>query len=128
MNDRLFFGALTLVLAWASSAFGQKSLEKIYLDSIRVQYVAKGDGEIHIEMKGNFPTPAYSFHHCEVKVQKDTITVVPYAEVDRGKIVAQVVVPFRQGWVVKSVRPGKYVVRVVGRTRTLEERVKVKRR
>ncbi|MFQ5676926.1 MAG: hypothetical protein ACE5G1_13600 [bacterium] len=90
-------------------------LEKIYVDEIDSKGTVAGSEKLDLTIRGNLPSPAYTFERFDVKVDGKTIKVTPLARYDSSKLVAQMLVPFENICTVENLKAGTYEVRVYGR-------------
>lgn len=104
-------------------------LEKIYVDEVDSKGAVARTEKLELTIKGNLPSPAYTFERFDVKVDGKTITVTPLAKHDSSKLVAQVLVPFDNVCTVENLKAGTYEVRVYGRGDKVVrfKKIKVKR-
>lgn len=79
-----------------------------------------------IQVTGHLPNPAYQLDHLAINVRGKVIEVTPLAQHDPGKIVAQMLVPFTDSVEVEVPEAGEYTVRVLGRSQTVETKIKVR--
>ncbi|MFQ5769227.1 MAG: hypothetical protein ACE5HX_01725 [bacterium] len=89
--------------------------EKIYVESVDSRVVLSKLDELEVKIKGNLPSPAYTFDRFDVKVSKNVIEITPMAKHDPYKIVTQVLVPFEEVCKVRNLKPGNYEIKVMGR-------------
>jgi hypothetical protein len=101
------------------------NLQKVYVDAppAAVKIVGR---KATIQVSGHLPNPAYKLDHLAVNVRGKVIEVTPLAQHDPGKIVAQMLVPFTDSVEVEVPEAGEYTVRVLGRSQTVEAKLKVK--
>ena len=104
------------------------SLQKIYIDAVEPQQLLGAADQLNVKVQGNLPNPSYTFDRFDVVVKKNLIEITPLAKHDTDKIVMQVLVPFEQVCEVKNLKPGKYEIKVIGRSESVvsKERVEVK--
>ena len=102
----------------------RSNLQQVYVDAPPA--VAKIVGrKATIQVSGHLPNPAYTLDHLAVNVRGKIIEVTPLAQRDPGKIVAQMLVPFTDSVEVEVPEAGEYTVRVLGRSQTVETKLKV---
>jgi hypothetical protein len=103
----------------------RSNLQQVYVDAPPA--IAKIVGrKATIQVSGHLPNPAYKLDHLAVSVRGKIIEVTPLAQHDPGKIVAQMLVPFTDSIEVEVPEPGEYTVRVLGRSQTVEAKLKVR--
>ncbi|MFQ6114138.1 MAG: hypothetical protein ACE5NG_08615 [bacterium] len=103
-------------------------LRKIYVETVESKNLITEAEELEVTVRGNLPSPAYTFDHFDVQVKGNVIEITPLAKHDPNKIVAQVLVPFEEVCRVKNLKPGNYQVKVNSRVETVkvEKLVRVK--
>lgn len=102
----------------------RSDLQQVYIDTPPT--ISKIAGrKATIQVSGQLPNPAYKFDHLAVKVRGKVIEVTPLAQHDPSKIVAQMLVPFTDSVEVEVPEAGEYTVRVLGRSQTVEAKLKV---
>ncbi len=100
------------------------NLQQVYIDA--PPKTAKIVGRrATIQVSGHLPNPAYKLDHLAVNVRGKVIEVTPLAQHDPEKIVAQMLVPFTDSVEVDVPEAGEYTVRVLGRSQTVETKLKV---
>lgn len=95
-------------------------LQRIYVEEVAAKESIAKTEVLAVTVKGNLPSPAYTFEHFDIKVRGNVIEITPLAKHETNKLVAQVLVPFEQVCRVGNLKPGKYEIKVKGRTRTIE--------
>lgn len=103
----------------------RSNLQQVYVDAPPVAAKIVGR-KATIKVSGHLPNPAYKLDHLAVKVRGKVIEVTPLARHDPGKIVAQMLVPFTDSVEVEVPEAGEYTVRVLGRSQTVETKLKAK--
>jgi hypothetical protein len=104
----------------------QGDLQKIYVQEAETITAAAAGEETVINVSGNLPSPAYKLERVDVKIEGNVVELTPLASHDRGKMAAQVLVPFNETVKVKLPKAGEYTVRVVGRGENRESKITVK--
>lgn len=104
---------------------GHSNLQQVYVDAPPAAIKIIGR-KATIQVSGHLPNPAYKLDHLAVNVRGKIIEVTPLAQHDPGKIVAQMLVPFTDSVEVELPEAGEYTVRVLGRSQTVEAKLKVK--
>lgn len=106
----------------------KKMLHKIYVETLDSKNLISKAEELEVTIRGNLPSPAYTFDHFDVQVKGNVVEITPLAKHDPNKIVAQVLVPFEEVCKVKNLKPGNYQVKVNSRVETvkLERSVQVR--
>ncbi|MFQ5824995.1 MAG: hypothetical protein ACE5JB_13150 [bacterium] len=133
---KLFSKNIALFLTFITVFFGctasknetpteKPMLQKIYVDTIDSKDVITKAEELEVTVKGNLPSPAYTFDHFDIKVKGNVIEITPLAKHDANKIVAQVLVPLQKVCRVKNLKPGTYEVKVNGRVQIVKAKQKV---
>jgi hypothetical protein len=108
------------------SAPMQTDLQRIYVEQAETVAVAAAGEETVLNVSGNLPSPAYKLERVEVKIKGNVVELTPLASQERGKMVAQVLVPFTESVKVKLPKAGEYIIRVVGRSENRESKITVK--
>lgn len=108
------------------SAPKQDDLQKIYVQEVETTALAAPGQETVLNVSGNLPSPAYKLERVEVEIKGNVVELTPLASYDRGKMAAQVLVPFSESVKVKLPKAGEYTVRVVGRGENRESKITVK--
>ncbi|MCI0692090.1 hypothetical protein L0337_08815 [candidate division KSB1 bacterium] len=103
----------------------RSNLQQVYVDTPPAAAKIVGR-KATIKVSGHLPNPAYQLDHLAVNVRGKVIEVTPLAQHDPGKIVAQMLVPFTGSIEVEVPEAGEYTVRVLGRSQTVETKLKVK--
>lgn len=109
-----------------ASAKAKGNLQKIYVEEAEPQQMISSNEEIQVNVRGNLPSPAYTFDHFDIKVQGTVVQITPLAKYDSTKMAAQVLVPFDSVCTVKNLKPGDYQIVVDGRSREVKLTRKVK--
>ena len=104
----------------------QTDLQKIYVEQAESVTVAAAGEETVLNVSGNLPSPAYKLERVEVKIKGNVVELTPLASQERGKMVAQVLVPFTESVKVKLPKAGEYIIRVIGRNENRESKITVK--
>lgn len=100
-------------------------LQKIYVAGAETKHVIKKTEVLEINVRGNLPTPAYTFDHFDIQVKGNVIEITPLAKYDSNKIVTQVLVPFEKVCKVRNLKPGTYEIKVNGRSEAIKAKQKV---
>jgi hypothetical protein len=100
------------------------NLQQVYVDA-PPQTVKISGRKVTIQVSGHLPNPAYKLDHLAVNLRGKVIEVTPLAQHDPEKIVAQMLVPFTDSVEVDVPEAGEYTVRVLGRSQTVETKLKV---
>jgi hypothetical protein len=100
------------------------NLQQVYIDAPPTMIKIAGR-KATIQVSGHLPNPAYKLDHLAVTVRGKVIEVTPLAQHDPEKIVAQMLVPFSGSVEVEVPEAGEYTVRVVGRSQTVDAKIKV---
>ncbi len=95
-------------------------LHKIYVETVESENLISKTEELEVMVRGNLPSPAYTFDHFDVEVKGNVIEITPLAKHDPNKIVTQVLVPFEEVCKVKNLKPGTYQVLVNSRVETVK--------
>lgn len=103
-----------------ASSSEKTMLQKIYVEEIDSTNVITKAKELEVIVRGNLPSPAYSFDGFDVQIRGTVIEITPLAKYDTDKIAAQVLVPFEEVCSIKNLKPGIYEVKVNGRARSVK--------
>ncbi len=127
----LFLGVAFINCAHKNGAPMERTtnLQKVYVEAVEPQPVIATGDHLNVKVQGNLPNPAYTFDRFDVVVKNGVIEITPLAKHDTDKIVMQVLVPFEQVCEVKNLKPGKYEIKVIGRSEAVvsKERIEVKK-
>lgn len=96
-------------------------LQKIYVDNVNSEGIVQEPGKLIMKISGNLPTPAYRFERFSIHVKGNIVEITPLATYDRTKMAAQVLVPFQEICKVENLKPGKYAIKVFGRSKTVSD-------
>ncbi len=94
-------------------------LQKIYVGNVSSEGIVQEPGKLIMKISGNLPSPAYQFERFSVHVKGKVVEITPLATYDRTKMAAQVLVPFQEICKVENLRPGKYDIKILGRSKTV---------
>jgi len=86
-----------------------------YIDDATCGETISSGERLEVTVKGNLPSPAYSFEGFDVKVKGDVIEISPLANYEPDKLVAQVLVPFEEVCRVENLKPGTYDLKINSR-------------
>lgn len=103
----------------------QSKLQKVYVETALGAPAATAGEEITLHVSGNLPSPAYKLERVEVQIKDNVVELTPLASFDRGKLAAQVLVPFSEPVKLKLPAAGEYTIRVVGRTENRESKITI---
>ncbi|MFQ5602900.1 MAG: hypothetical protein ACE5HS_06485 [bacterium] len=139
MNNYKFYCVIValcalVLLSAGCTAFNKSSpsekehsmLQKIYIDSVDSKAVVLKDEVLEVKIKGNLPSPAYTFERFDIEVRGKTIEISPLARHDANKMVIQVLVPFEEVCRVDNLKPGIYEIKVNGRGDTAVSKSQVR--
>ncbi len=101
---------------------GKTKLQKIYVDSFDSETVVSKSDQLEVKVRGNLPSPAYTFERFDVQVKGKVIEIAPLAKFDADKIAMQVLIPFEKTCLVKNLKPGTYEIKVIGRGESILSR------
>lgn len=133
-------GSISLFLALISIPLGCSSHKnngpaqretmrhKIYVESIVSKEIVSDLDEVEVKVKGNLPSPAYTFERFKVNVQGKIIEITPLVQYDASKMAAQVLVPFEEVCRIGKLEPGKYEIQIVGEGEHLKKVLEVRKR
>ena len=90
-------------------------LQKIYIDKVDSDQSISSAEILQVNVSGNLPSPAYTFEQFDVKVNGQVVQITPLAKFNADKMVAQMLVPFKEVCSVENLKPGTYDIQVNGR-------------
>jgi hypothetical protein len=101
-------------------------LQKIYVETVDSKSLISKGEVLEVTVKGNLPSPAYTFDRFDVQVKGNVIEITPLAKLDPNKIVAQVLVPFEEVCKIQKLKAGTYEIKVNSRVETVKVEKSVK--
>ncbi|MFQ5640535.1 MAG: hypothetical protein ACE5IR_21345 [bacterium] len=99
---------------------------RLYLQAVESGDAFSSQDNVELTVKGNLPSPAYTFQRFEVDVQGKVIKITPLVDHDSSTMVAQVLVPFQQVCNVGKLKPGTYEIQIAGRRKSIQKSIEVK--
>ncbi|KAA3659658.1 MAG: hypothetical protein DWQ10_08440 [Calditrichaeota bacterium] len=101
-------------------------IQKTYVESVDVDPDHHGNDELKLIIRGQLPSPAYTFDVVDVVKDERNIYLTPFAVYQEKTTALQVLIPYQTSVIVHVDSPGEYKLFLIGRSATLRKNITIR--